>query len=315
MKLLSITSSIFFVYRMLPGQVRFSLKSWFRVNGHGTSFFDRAKAKRDAEEKKSVDAAMQTLVSTVCKSGIKFENINRALEVGAGYVPSDVLCYYILGISEAVATDYNRIADFQMLKHALDISEDCSILAAARPLDDGHCEQRLQKLRRCFDGTEESLQQLGITYIAPLDLSSSFTLKKFDFIHSVCVFEHIPPNSVPFILKNLTESLSEIGVMLHDIHLRDHRDIEKNPFEFLKIDSDYIKDRDTDKRGNLIRFSEWVEIFGSAPNLITQVVSKEVQKTNLPSQKDLRPRFSSLQEEDCFTSHLVLKSMIRSDCL
>lgn len=251
---------------------------------------------------------MQTLVSTVCKSGIEFGNIDRALEVGAGYVPSDVLCYYILGISEAVATDYNRIADFSMLKHALDMAEDSSILEAARPLDDGHCEQRLETLRRCFDGTEESLRKLGITYVAPLDLSSSFTLKKFDFIHSVCVFEHIPLSAVPSILNNLTESLSKDGVMLHDIHLRDHRDIDENPFEFLTIDSDYVEDRDTDKRGNLIRFNEWVEIFGGVENLVTRVVSKDVQETNCPSPKELQPRFSSLRAEDCFTSRVILAS-------
>jgi hypothetical protein len=146
-------------------------------------------------------------------------------------VPTELVYFWTRGAKDLVAVDYNRIA-------------------------------RLRNLPRP-PGFSPAL----IDYRAPFDFNKD-RLEGIDFIHSESVLEHIAPQDVLPVLRNLAGSLVPGGVMVHSIDLRDHLDPVRSPFGFLQ-DPNYDASRDFDARGNRMRRSDWLRAFADVPALQT----------------------------------------------
>ena len=101
------------------------------------------------------------------------------------------------------------------------------------------------------------LKQLGIECISPIDLAQTTLGLPIDLTFSTSVLEHVPRQDVARLLKNLVEDLAPGGMMIHCIHLEDHDDFERQPFDFLSLSpSDYPSWRETNT-GNRMR--KWLD--------------------------------------------------------
>jgi SAM-dependent methyltransferase len=219
------------IYDKLPPRLRLALKGLLARNGHGKHFLDGFEARRLAKTKKRLAVVAPKIGRRLALAEIKTLVGKRCMEFGCGMVPTELVCYWMMGARQLVAVDYNRIA-------------------------------RLKLLPR-HEGFHPSM----IDYRAPIDMSLA-NIPGFDFIHSESVLEHISPQDVPAVLRNLAASLEPGGLMIHSIDLRDHLDPTNAPYSFL-TDPAYNPSYDFDARGNRLRRSEWIAEFDALGGIST----------------------------------------------
>jgi SAM-dependent methyltransferase len=164
---------------------------------------------------------------------------------------------------------------------------------------------RLDRLLSIKKFSLDVLKELGIEYIAPLDMAKTRLGIAFDFVYSNSVLEHVPVKDVPFLLQNLVHDLREGGIMIHGFHLEDHKDILNNPFGFLSETEDSFCKRCQSDRGNRIRRSQWRRIFGSVPNMDFRFLYEwSRQDKKLP--KIIDRSISHEGEHDLRVSHIAV---------
>jgi hypothetical protein len=264
---------------------------------------------RDANGKKRLDRAMAKVVDSLAKADIATLEGAHCLEVGAGFAPSDTLCLFLLGAASATATDYNAILQVDALQRAIAATDTRALEeAAAKLVARDVLADRLDRLRRACAGGLAGLETLGIRYLAPVDLSVARLDARYDLIYSISVFEHVPTDIIPAMLRNLADALSPSGVMLNEIHLEDHLDMVSDPFGFLRADGGYAPGRDADARGNRLRFGEWERLFGEIPGAETRIVGRTVRADHRPASTELLPQFAMLEPDDCFTARILVKT-------
>lgn len=301
-----ISRAVFSLYRGLPPGVRYRLKAIANINGHSAGALDTLKAMRDADGKKRLDRAMVRVVATMEACDISSLESWHCLEVGCGFAPADALCFFLLGAKSVLATDYNRILQFDALAHAVRIADRESLARSASQMVSAETfSKRLNRLHAALCSGEEGLAELGIRYCAPTDLSHESPGVNFDLIYSVCVMEHIPPAHLEPILRTLTASLSRDGRMLHDINLQDHLDEEGDPFAFLRRNGLYDPIQEIDARGNRVRFSQWRRLFDALAGFETKIVKRTIRPDARPDAATLLPEFAILDDDDRFTSRLL----------
>ena len=103
------------LYELFPPKVRERIKTILAASGHGSSRFDGIKAKDHALGKKRLDRVAERMVAVLHQAGIASLEGKSCLEFGAGYVPSELLVFYLLGGVNLAATDYNPIARLDRL--------------------------------------------------------------------------------------------------------------------------------------------------------------------------------------------------------
>lgn len=185
------------------------------------------------------------------------------LEVGSGWLLTHTLVFYLLGAKKIYTTDIQPLLQSQCIFPAISNSVYWSILDSLSTFEERDIiKSRLNKLLAVKRFSIEVLQDFGIEYIAPIDLSRKLpTEEKLDFIFSKSVLEHVPIEDIVPLLENLVSGLSDDGFMFHLIHLEDHKDLENRPFDFLTYSQEaYTRDLQT-RWGNRIRLSQWQEIF------------------------------------------------------
>jgi cyclopropane fatty-acyl-phospholipid synthase-like methyltransferase len=189
---------------------------------------------------------------------------------------------------------------------ALDgIDEDGLVRALARWDDAGAIRARLSALKARADWSLAGLRTIGIEYVAPCDLSAApLPNESLDLISSLSVLEHVPPTIAPGLLTNLFAMLAPTGVMVHNIHLEDHRDIEGAPFAFLAADTDW-SDADHDSRGNRLRASDWVRMVDAIPGAAVSRV-EPLFKADAALPPEIDPAFRGYDEADLRTSRIIL---------
>ena len=91
--------------------------------------------------------------------------------------------------------------------------------------------------------------------------------------------------------------------MIHCIHLEDHKDINRYPFDFLNIAENQYTRKLQSERGNRIKCSEWRRIFGDLEGTNTDFIYSysRIDKA-LPESID--PSISYYDEHDLRTSHI-----------
>jgi hypothetical protein len=253
-----------FMYDRMPPRMRMAAKRLLASTGHRRSLLDPLRGRYQAKTKKHFRAVSRNLDGQFAIAGIGSLQGKHCMEFGAGYIPTELVYYWLRGAMRIVASDYNAIAQFGFLPLAIADVPD----AAKFPIN-------------------------SIEYIAPFDMTKA-PIPGLDFIHSESVFEHISVDDIGPILRNMEASLAPGGVMVHAIDLRDHLDLRDDPMRFLD-DPTYDAGADADARGNRLRKSDWVRLFGEL---------KSVKLSCHPTVGPIR-RVAGYSEDDLRT-HAVL---------
>lgn len=234
------------------------------------------------------------------------------LEIGSGWLLTHSLVFYILGAKKIYATDVEPLLKLENISKAVSSSEIWHILDSLSTFEDREILRlRLKKLFSIKKFSVEVLQDLGIEYIAPIDLSQKMPgQEKVDFIFSKAVLEHVPVDDIAPLLENLVSSLSEDGFMFHLIHLLDHKNFQR-PFDFLTYQHEaYSRDLQT-RWGNRVRRSQWKQIFSNLKNLDHKfIIEWSCNYRELPEKIDSSIQY--IDEEDLRISHIGVVGELKS---
>ncbi|MEH2301573.1 MAG: hypothetical protein V7K88_21930 [Nostoc sp.] len=227
------------------------------------------------------------------------------LEIGSGWLLTHSLVFYLLGAKKVYATDVYPLLQPENIFKAVCKSVDWSILDSLSTFEDREIiHLRLKKLLSFKNLSVEVLQDLGIEYIAPIDLSQKLPgSEKIDFIFSKSVLEHVPIDDIVPLLENLVSSLSEDGFMFHLIHLVDHKNSDEKPFDFFVYQQEAYSRELQSRWGNRIRRSQWKNIFANLKHLDFKFVFEwSCRDRELPEKIDSSIQY--IDEEDLRISHI-----------
>jgi cyclopropane fatty-acyl-phospholipid synthase-like methyltransferase len=226
------------------------------------------------------------------------------LEIGAGWVLTHALVCYLLGAKKIIATDIVPYAFPDVIPLALKDSIASIPRDILAPFSDhSHIRERFNRLLSISKFSFDTLKEFGIEYQSPIDFSTEKVSLSFDFIYSNSVLEHIYIDDIPVLLNNLIEILNKGGAMIHCIHLEDHKDTNRDPFDFLTIPGDQYTRKLQSERGNRIRCSEWRRIFGGLEGTTTDFIYSYARLDKaLP--KSIDRSISYDDEHDLRTSHI-----------
>jgi cyclopropane fatty-acyl-phospholipid synthase-like methyltransferase len=226
------------------------------------------------------------------------------LELGSGWVLSHALVMYLLGAKKVIATDIFPLARPEVLSSSLRNAISYIPRDILAPFSDhSSIRERYDRLLSVPKFSLEQLKELGIEYLAPVDFASQEMNLSVDFIYSNSVLEHVPKEDINMLLHNLKEILNQNGVMIHSIHLEDHKDFKMKPFDFLSIGEIQYTRKLQSERGNRIRFSEWKRIFSGLEGVNTNYIySYSRLDRAIPDSID--PSIEYDDEHDLRTSHI-----------
>jgi hypothetical protein len=221
-------------------------------------------ARRLAKSSKRLDLCAAQFANVLHLSEISSIEGKVCLEIGGGWVLTHAVVCYLLGAKKVIVTDVMPYARPETLSCAIKNSIDSIPRDMLAPFS-GHSliRERYNKLLSISVYNFDALSELGIEYRSPIDFAVDKIDTPIDFIYSFSVLEHVPKDDIKGLLNNLIDSLSANGVMIHSIHLEDHRSIGEYPFEFLSRPANEYTRKEQTQRGNRIRFSEWNTIFAS----------------------------------------------------
>ncbi|GDY11470.1 hypothetical protein LBMAG53_03470 [Planctomycetota bacterium] len=151
----------------------------------------------------------------------------RIAELGCGPVPGHALCFHLLGAAQVVATD--RVAVFQpaALAASVNHAHAAQVRDLLSPFAEHHdIRERLQALIARDGQVDPALFQFAVAS-TPDQVGRDYNL-----IYSLSVVEHVPRRELPAWFSAAASTLAPGGMMLHAIHLEDHRDPELSPFAF-----------------------------------------------------------------------------------
>jgi hypothetical protein len=266
-----------------------------------------------ASSAKRLDICAAEVANYFLLSGMPKQPILRdkvCLEVGSGWLLTHSLIFYLLGAKKVYATDIEALFQPQAVAKAIQSSIDWVVLDSLSAFEKrSSIQARLERLQSVEQYSIESLRDLGIEYIAPLDLSreplhhyNHPDVSKADFIFSKSVLEHVPTDDVPLLLNNLEASLSDSGFMFHLIHLDDHKNLS-DPFAFLsRPGASYSKSMQT-KWGNRIRCSQWEELFSNLDRLNARTAFKWTRDRR-PLPRSIDGSIQHAGEADLRVSHI-----------
>jgi hypothetical protein len=283
------------------------IKSIVRSSDLYQALYNRTHSSRLALTGKRLDICANEVAIYLLQSG-KEKYVLRdkvCLEIGSGWLLTHSLVFYLLGAKKVYATDICPLLQPDNIFKAVYNSVHWSILDSLSTFEDRDIIRfRLKKLLSLKNLSLEVLQDLGIEYIAPIDLAEKVPIKeKIDFIFSKSVLEHVPIDDVVPLLQNLVSSLSEDGFMFHLIDLLDHRDAKERPFEFFIYQQEAYSRELQSRWGNRIRRSQWKQIFSNLKHLDSKFVFEWSRKdAELPEKIDSSIQYTD--EEDLRISHI-----------
>lgn len=226
------------------------------------------------------------------------------LEVGTGWLATHAIVCHLLGAKKVVATDINPVLQPQWIATAVREAVPYIVRDILSPFEDHSLiRARFDRLRAIEHFDLAVLQELGIEYVAPIDLAQRPVGQSVDFIYSASVLEHVPVDSILPLLRNLSADLAPDGSMFHLIHLEDHKDIDGAPFPFLAIAGDEYDRTLQYERGNRIRRSQWQRLVREVDGLDWRVVF-EFQRTDKPLPERIDASIIHDDEADLRVSHL-----------
>jgi len=226
------------------------------------------------------------------------------LELGTGWIATHALIAHLLGAKKVVTTDIEALIRPSFIGTAVREAVPSIVRDVLSPFErHDRIRRRLDRLRSIRTYTLEVLGELGVEYIAPIDLAKSRLNIPLDFVYSNSVLEHVPVDDVSSLLDNLTADLAPGGTMIHAIHLEDHRDIEHAPFLFLAESGREYDSLKQTEYGNRIRKSHWCKFFDHVEGLESRLIFEFTRPDKaLPPTVD--SAISYVSEDDLRVSHV-----------
>ena len=292
-------------FRVLPPRWRERLKRAAGALGHQPNWAQRLRARQLAEGAKRLDKWAPNLASMLQTAGVRSLDGRACLEFGSGHLLTEPLLYHLLGGRRAVAVDYFPILEEGLVRSAcVDVDEDALVSALQPFAPADRIRGRYRALLTRKDWSLTGLAELGLSYVAPYDAASGpLEPAAFDLIVSCSVLEHVPVADAPRILANLAAMLRPGGVMVHAIHLEDHRDFHNAPLAFLAADTDW-SEADADRRGNRLRQSDWLAMAKDLDGVDVIAAEARMAATDLPARLD--PRLAAYARDDLRVGGLVI---------
>jgi len=245
-----------------------SIRSKIKQSAYWKMYNTRIHAKKLARSSKRLDLCSAQIAHLFHLAKTPSINGMVCVEVGVGWVLSHALVLHLLGAKKVIATDISSLAQPLVLSDAIHGAVPYIVRDILSPFSE-HSEIRcrLNNLLSIKRFSFDVLRKIGIEYIAPKDLAKAPLGIPFDLVYSLSVLEHVPINDVHPLLNNLAENLRTGGVMIHAIHLEDHKSILDDPFVFLSEPEDMFSIDVQTQRGNRIRRSQWHDIFNNVRNI------------------------------------------------
>lgn len=298
----------------LKGVIPESLRSRVRQSEVWRRRYNRKHAEDLARSSKRLDicaAQMAHLLHLAHPNGAEAPPLagKICLEIGCGWILTHALVCHLLGAEKVIATDIESMAGPDYLPLAIENAVLYLVRDVLSPFEDHPAiRQRLERLQRLPSYDFESLEQLGIEYVAPIDWARKRLGRPVDFIYSLSVLEHVPVDDVPALLHHLGSDLRPGGSMIHAIHLEDHRDIQNHPFPFLALPgAEFGRQQQTD-HGNRLRRSAWRRLFDQEPTLESRFLY-EFSRTDKPLPTEIDASVEHEGEADLRISHLGVLSI------
>jgi SAM-dependent methyltransferase len=292
-------------FRVLPARWREQLKRAAGALGHQPGWAQRLRAQQLAETAKRLDQWAPNLASMLQTAGVRSLDGRACLEFGSGHLLTEPLLHHLLGARRAVAVDYFPILEESLVPSVCaGVDEEALVTAlqAFAPADQIRLRYRALVARQNW--SLAGLAELGISYVAPYDAAKApLEREAFDLIASCSVLEHVPADQAQDILANLAAMLKPGGVMVHAIHLEDHRDFHNAPLAFLAADTDW-READADRRGNRLRRSDWMRMAEKLNGTDVVAVEARVAAADLPARLD--SRFAAYDRDDLKVGGLVI---------
>ena len=292
-------------FRLLPPRWRERLKHAAGALGHSPGWAQSWRARQLAEGAKRLDQWAPNLAAMLQTAGVRSLEGSACLEFGSGHLLTEPLLHHLLGARRAVAVDYFPILEAGVVRSVCTGVDEDALVSALQPFaPPDRIRARYRALLARRDWSLAGLAELGLSYVAPYDAAEGpLEREAFDLIASTSVLEHVPSAQAPAILASLAAMLKPGGVMVHAIHLEDHRDFRNAPLAFLAADTDW-SEADADRRGNRLRRSDWMRMANDLKG--TEVVAAETHMaaTDLPASLD--PRFAAYDRDDLRVGGLVI---------
>lgn len=272
-------------------------------------FYNRLLAENLASGSKRLDLCCAQIAEILYLSGLAGKSPIRdkvCLELGSGWVLSHSCVLHLLGAKKIIATDVSRIAYPAVLHKSIHDSVDFIVQDVLASFEEHEAiRRRLDNLLKIKNFSFDTLEKLEITYFAPIDLASKRLDTKVDFIYSTSVLEHVPTNDILPLFKNLSDMLSEGGVMIHCIHLEDHKDFRNTPFDFLCEPEEKFTREIQGARGNRLRKSQWQVLLSELKDIQFKIIL-EWKRTDKDLPSIIDPSIHYKDEDDLRTSHLAI---------
>jgi hypothetical protein len=287
--------------RVLPAGIKSTIRK------RGSTLVNQMDANQLASTSKRLDVCAAQVAHVFHLAGFedKFPLRDKTcVEMGSGWVLSHSLILHLLGAKKVIATDIQNMASPASLRVSIDSSTISLIRDILSPFEEHrYIKERLNKICRIEKFSFETLNELGIEYVAPVDLAQDSLKFKADFIYSNSVLEHVPVADIIPLLKNLEKDLAVGGYMIHCIHLEDHKDFANAPFAFLSEPEDkYTREIQTG-RGNRLRRSQWTSILSGISGVDFKYIYEwSCHDGKLPENIDSSIHY--IDEEDLRYSHL-----------
>jgi hypothetical protein len=270
------------------------------------SFESWRSARSYARTSKRLDicAAQFAMLFHLSKKGDLTDKV--CLEVGSGWVLSHAVICYLLGAKHVYATDIFPHAHPATLKTAIHGAIPSVVRDSLAPFcNHEKIRERLEELLVLDKFSLKTLEDIGIEYIAPIDLARDNFDEKIDFIYSHSVLEHVPAEDIRSLLEKMVSILNPSGYMIHTIHLEDHKNIEEKPFDFYSEPDEKYSRIVQSQRGNRLRKSQWLKNF-QAINELELKILYEFTRNKAEFPPVFSPSLQYVDENDLRVTHMGL---------
>lgn len=264
-------------------------------------------------DERSVYAGGFDQIALLRDAGLTMQGLD-ILEIGSGWFPVIPLMMRIAGARTIILTDEHALLDLQtlditvafLLERKADLAQRLNISVAE--IED--------KLRIPQGNLDDALAAMGITYAVPFDYQRADV--QVDVIISHTVLEHISPQLIVELMRDVRRVLRPNGLILHGIDHSDHRanvDSRLSRIDFLRYSDRVwrmlcIHPQDYTNR---LRHSDYVAMFKAGG---FEIVSEDAhpdptcRAANVP----LAARFWKMDRDDVATlwSIIVMRRKLRS---
>lgn len=173
------------------------------------------------------------------------------LEIGTGYSLTSVIVLALLGFKKVITVDITRDITFSDLKKQINyLNEDknLKLICSKSIFTESKIKNMIFKLQK-IESLESFFKFLNIIYIAPYEFKDIIKhSKKFDYITSQVVLEHMSPDLLNELFKFTKETLNKGLFSVHTINFIDHftnsgffQDKSISEFNFLRYSNKFWK--------------------------------------------------------------------------